>query len=91
MQKPILHRILGVVMIEHDRARNRIGTALMRSNELRERLATAALSGQHELALACPIIRHGEGAAHAGARRGGNGRDHLPDVLCQIRAEGLER
>ena len=92
VQKPILHRVLCVVMVEHDRSRDAIRPTLVRTYQLGECVAVPALSGHHELALARPIIWHGESAAHAGAhRKESGGRGHLPDVLPQLRGRRQER
>jgi hypothetical protein len=96
VKKPFLNSILGILVGEHDRSRDRVRPPLMSTNQLRECFAASSLGGQYELALARPIIWHVESAANAGARgrplgRGSGGRDHLPDVLLQVRVGSPKR
>src|SRR5256885_3920593 len=44
VEKPFLHRVLRVLVREHDRAANSIGTPLVQPHERSERFATSLLS-----------------------------------------------
>ncbi len=70
VEEPLLHRILRVLVREHDGAGNRVRAPLVQAHELSERLGLTALrrDDQGLLAFTRRVTRHG---AHTSRRRKG--------------------